>query len=75
MSDLTIYTEVEPGSIVPGIRRPVREDHPALVPSLVALADVGQIDASLAVASGCSVLQKVHATLEPETHRRVSVVP
>lgn len=57
VSDLTIYSEVEPGSIVPGIWSPIREDDPALVPSLVALADVGEIDAALAVRPAVGVFQ------------------
>ena len=47
--NLTIYCEVEPRSVVPGVGRPVREDHPTLVPSLIALTDVREIDAALAV--------------------------
>lgn len=44
---LTVDVEVEPGTVLVG--RPVEEHHLALVPSLVALADVGQVEAGPAV--------------------------
>ena len=39
--------QMEPGAVLVG--RPVEEDDLALVPSLIALADVGQVDARPAV--------------------------
>lgn len=64
---------MEPRPVVPRVGGPVREDDPALVPSLVALPDVGQIDAPLPVTSARGILQQVYATLVPQP-RRVSVV-
>lgn len=51
MRDLTIYGEVEPRSIVPGVRRSVREDHPTLVPSLIALTNIREINAALSISA------------------------
>ena len=64
---------MEPRAVVPRVWGPVREDDPALVPSLVALPDVGQVDAPLAVATARGVLQQVDAALVPQP-RRVFVV-
>lgn len=64
---------MEPRAVVPRVWGPVREDDPALVPSLVALSDVGQVDAPLAVATARGVLQQVDAALVPQP-RRVFVV-
>lgn len=40
---------MKPGTVLVTVGRPVEEDDLALVPSLIALADVRQIEASLAV--------------------------
>jgi len=71
----TVNGEMKPRAVVPRVRRPVRKDHPALVPALVALADVGEIYATLAVAAMTSVVQQVYATLVTADHRHVPVVP
>ena len=41
--------QVEPCTVLVTVRRPVEEDDLALVPSLIALADVGQVEARHAV--------------------------
>lgn len=40
---------MKPGTVLVTVGRPVEEDDLALVPSLIALADIRQIEASLAV--------------------------
>jgi len=71
----TVNGEVEPRAVVPRIRRAIRKDHPALVPALVALADVGEIYATLAVAAMTSIVQQMYATFVTVDHRHVPVVP
>lgn len=46
---LTVDVKVEPGTVLVAVGRPVEEDDLALVPSLIALADVGQVEARHAV--------------------------
>jgi len=75
MTERTVNGEVKPRAVVPRIRRPVRKDHSALVPALVALADIGEIYATLAVAAMTSVVQQMYATLVTGDHCHVPVVP
>lgn len=72
---LTVDGQVEPGAIVPGAGSPVGEDDLALVPALVALPDVGEIDAALAVAPGLGVLDQVHTPCVAVAGADRSVVP
>lgn len=46
---LTVDIQVEPGTVLVTVRRPVEEDDLALVPSLIALADVSQVEARHAI--------------------------
>lgn len=66
---------MKPRAVVPRVRRAVRKDHSALVPSLVALADIRKIYATLAIAAMLGVVQEMYATLVSVDHRHVSIVP
>lgn len=75
--------EVEPRAIVPRVRRSVGKDHPTLVPALIALADIREIYATLAIRTVAvstaplvvSIVQQVYATLVVALGRYAPVVP
>lgn len=48
---LTIDGQMKPSAIFSWIRCPVRKDDATLVPALIALSDVGEIDAALTVSA------------------------
>lgn len=65
---LTMHVQVNPGAILRRIRRPVEEVDPALVPPLVALVHVGEVER-------CLVRQRDAALVAVSRVGRVAVVP
>ena len=72
---LTVDGQMEPGAIVPRAGRSVRKDDPALVPALVALPDVGDVDAALAESPAHGILDQVDAADVAVLRRGRAVVP
>lgn len=66
---------MEPRAIVSRIWRSIREDHPTLVPALVAVANIREIYATLAISAVTGIVQQVYATLVTVVHRDVSIIP
>lgn len=66
---------MEPRAIVSRIRRSVGEDHPALVPALIAFANIREVYATLAISAMTRVVQQVYAALVTVVQCNVSVIP
>lgn len=70
----TVNVEVEPGAVLVRVGRAVEEDHLALVPALVTLLDVGQVETGEAVRT-LSGHPRHSALVALAAVRRVAVVP
>lgn len=70
----TVNVEVEPGAVLVRVGRAVEEDHLALVPALVTLLDVGQVETGEAVRT-LSGHPRHSALVALTAVRRVAVVP
>lgn len=71
----TVNGEMKPRAIVSWIRRSVRKDYPALVPALVAFANIRKIYATLAISAMTGIVQQMYTTLVTVVHRDVSIIP
>lgn len=76
LNALTVDGQVVIGAIFAGTGRPIEKENFAIIPGLVALAYVGEVDAGAAVAALLVLsLDQAHAPLVLVVGRRLAVEP